>query len=184
MCLDNLTFLFVRKCGCWFAFFAVFRLFGVPWCFYHCRIYKPFLCASINQYSRLTESRYGDIMIIYSRFRLFLSCLLWAAGTDPGRSVRTVAKVCSVLDPLYNRPIRLFNGRLDYGWRSLALSVLRALWAKLEYQLLTLGKNPAPVRRWSAGFYKIGRTGCETNNISGGSWIFAIFRHRKVLKNG
>lgn len=85
-------------------------------------------------------------MIIYSRFRLFLSCLC-ATGTDPGHSVRTVAKVCSVLDPLYNRSIRLFNGRLDSGRRSIALSVLRALWAKLECQLLTPGKSPAPVRR-------------------------------------
>ena len=53
-------------------------------------------------------------MIIYSRFRLFLSCFC-AAGADPGRSVRPVAKVCSVLTSLYNRPIWLFNGRLDSG---------------------------------------------------------------------
>lgn len=86
-------------------------------------------------------------MIIYSRFRLFLSCLLCAAGADPGRSARTAAKVCSVLDPLYNRPIRLFNGRLDSGQRSLALSVLQALWMYLGRQLLTSGKSPAPVRR-------------------------------------
>ena len=59
-------------------------------------------------------------MIIYSRFRLFLSCLC-AAGTDPGHSVRAVAKVCSVLDPLYNRSIRLFNGRLDSGRRKYSL---------------------------------------------------------------
>ena len=86
-------------------------------------------------------------MIIYSRFRLFLSCLLCAAGTDPERSVRTVAKVCSVLGVLYNRPIRLFNGRLDSGRRSIALSVLRALWVKIERQLSTARKSPAPVRR-------------------------------------
>nr|DAK35583.1 MAG TPA: hypothetical protein [Caudoviricetes sp.]DAZ11730.1 MAG TPA: hypothetical protein [Caudoviricetes sp.] len=85
-------------------------------------------------------------MIIYSRFRLFLSCLC-AAGTDPGRSVRPVAKVCSVLDLLYNRPIRLFNGHLDSGRRSVALFVLRALWAKLECQLLMPGKS----RHRSAG---------------------------------
>nr|DAG61670.1 MAG TPA: hypothetical protein [Caudoviricetes sp.] len=30
MCLDNLTFLFARKYGCWFAFFTAFRLFDVP----------------------------------------------------------------------------------------------------------------------------------------------------------
>lgn len=75
--------------------------------------FEPFLCASINQHSQLTGFQHDDTMIIYSRFRLFLSCLFWAAGTDPGRSVRPVAKVCSVLNPLYNRPIRLFNGRLD-----------------------------------------------------------------------
>ena len=153
VCLDNLTFLLVRKHGYWFAFFAVFRLFSVPWWFYHCQIYKLFLCAFVNQYSRLTGRRYGGTMIIYSRFRLFLSCLC-ATGTDPGHSVRTVAKVCSVLDPLYNRSIRLFNGRLDSGRRSIALSVLRALWAKLECQLLTPGKSPAPVRRWFAAFYR------------------------------
>lgn len=184
VCLDNLTFLFVRKYGCWFAFFAVFRLFDVHWYFYHCLIFKPFLHVFINQYSRLTESRYGDIMIIYSRFWLFLSCLLCSVGTDPGRSVRTVVKVCSVLEPLYNRPIRLFNGRLYSGRRVIDLSVLRALWVYLGRQLLALEKSPAPVRRWSAGFYKIGRTGYETNDISGGSWIFAIFRHAKSPKNG
>lgn len=86
-------------------------------------------------------------MIIYSRFRLFLSCLLCAAGTDPERSVRTVAKVCSVLGMLYNRPIRLFNGRLDSGRISVALFALRALWAKLECQLLMPGKS----RHRSAG---------------------------------
>lgn len=59
-------------------------------------------------------------MIIYSRFRLFLSCLC-AAGTDPGHSARPVAKVCSVLGQLYNRPIWLFNGRLDSGRRSYSL---------------------------------------------------------------
>ncbi|NSK09437.1 hypothetical protein G7B22_13365 [Blautia sp. MSK.20.9] len=80
-------------------------------------------------------------MIIYSRFRLFLSCLLCAAGADPGRSARTAEKVCSILDPLYNRPIWLFNGRLDSGRRSIALSVLRALWAKIERQLLTTRKS-------------------------------------------
>nr|DAL70782.1 MAG TPA: hypothetical protein [Caudoviricetes sp.] len=85
-------------------------------------------------------------MIIYSRFRLFLSCLC-ASGTDPGHSVRTVAKVCSVLNPLHNRPIQLFNGRLDSGRRSVALFVLRALWAKLERQLLMPEKSPVPVRR-------------------------------------
>lgn len=79
-------------------------------------------------------------MIIYSRFRLFLSCLC-AAGTDPGHSARPVAKVCSVLGQLYNRPIWLFNGRLDSGRRSIALSVLRALWAKIERQLLTTRKS-------------------------------------------
>nr|DAW58680.1 MAG TPA: hypothetical protein [Caudoviricetes sp.] len=84
-------------------------------------------------------------MIIYSRFRLFLSCLC-AASTDPGHSARPVAKVCSVLGQLYNRPIWLFNGRLDSGRRSIALSVLRALWVKLERQLLTPGKSPSPVR--------------------------------------
>lgn len=131
VCLDSLTTLLVRKCGCWFAFFAAFRLFGVPWCFYHCRIYNPFLCAFVNQYSRLTGRRYGGTMIIYSRFRLFLSYFC-AAGTDPGRSARTATKMCSVLLALYNRPIWLFNGRLDSGRRSLALTVLRALWAKLE----------------------------------------------------
>lgn len=86
-------------------------------------------------------------MIIYSRFRLFLSCLLCAANIDPGHSVRPVAKVCSILDPLYNRPIWLFNGRLDSGRRSIALSVLRALWAKIERQLLTTRKS----RHRSAG---------------------------------
>ena len=86
-------------------------------------------------------------MIIYSRFRLFLSCLLCAAGADPGRSARTAKKVCSILDPLYNRPIWLFNGRLDSGRRSIALSVLRALWAKIERQLLTTRKS----RHRSAG---------------------------------
>lgn len=84
-------------------------------------------------------------MIIYSRFRLFLSCFC-AAGTDPGRSARTAEKVCSILDPLYNRPIWLFNGRLDSGRRSVALFVLWALWAKIERQLLTPRKSPAPVR--------------------------------------
>ena len=86
-------------------------------------------------------------MIIYSRFRLFLSCLLCAAGADPGRSARTAEKVCSSLDPLYNRPIWLFNGRLDSGRSSIALSVLRALWAKIERQLLTTRKS----RHRSAG---------------------------------
>nr|DAH82433.1 MAG TPA: hypothetical protein [Caudoviricetes sp.] len=52
-------------------------------------------------------------MIIYSRFRLFLSCFLVCSCPDLGSSARPVAKVCSDLDPLYNRPIRLFNGRLD-----------------------------------------------------------------------
>nr|DAH82432.1 MAG TPA: hypothetical protein [Caudoviricetes sp.] len=47
------------------------------------------------------------------------------------------------------------------------MSVLRALWAKLERQLLTPGKSPAPVRRWSATFYRIGHTSCETDDISG-----------------
>ena len=141
MYLENLTALLARKCGCWFAFFTAFRLFGVPWWFYHYRIFKPFLCAFVNQYSRLTGRRYGGTMIIYSRFRLFLSCLLCAAGADPGRSARTAEKVCSILDPLYNRPIWLFNGRLDSGRRSIALSVLRALWAKIERQLLTTRKS-------------------------------------------
>ena len=86
-------------------------------------------------------------LFLYSRFRLFLLCLLCAAGTDPGRSARPAAKVCSVLTSLYNRPIRLFNGRLDSGWRSLALSVFQALWAKLEHQLLTARKS----RHRSAG---------------------------------
>ena len=122
-------------------------------------------------------------MIIYSRFRLFLSCLLCAAGTDLGHSARTVTKVCSVLVILCNRLIWIFNDRLYSSRRSIALSVLRALWAKLERQLLTVGKSPAPVRRWSAGFYRIGHTGCETNDISGSSWIFVIFRHRKIPKN-
>lgn len=184
MCIDNLTSLLARKHGYWFAFFTVFRLFGVPWYFYHCRISKPFLHVFINQYSQLTESRCGGIMIIYSRFRLFLSCLLCAADTDPGHSARTVAKVCSILAMLYNRPIWLFNGRLYSSRRSIALSVLRALWAKLERQLLTVGKSPASVRRRSTGFHKIGHTGCETNDISGSSWIFVIFRRRKVPKNG
>lgn len=73
----------------------------------------------------------------------------------------------SALGMLYNRPIRLFNGRLDSGRISVALFALRALWAKLERQLLTSGKSPAPVRRWSAAFYRIGHTGCETDDISG-----------------
>lgn len=103
-------------------------------------------------------------MIIYSRFRLFLSYLC-AAGTDPGRSVRTVVKVCSVLGVLHNRPIWLFNGRLDSGRRSIALSVVRALWVKLERQLLTPGKSPAPVRSLLQDVH----ASCETNNISGGS---------------
>nr|DAG63238.1 MAG TPA: hypothetical protein [Caudoviricetes sp.] len=118
-------------------FSPFFRLFGVPRYFYHCRIYKPFLRAFINQHLQLTESRYSGIMIIYSRFRLFLSCLLCAAGTDLGHSTRTVTKVRSVLVMLYNRPIWLFNGRLYSGRRSIALPVLWALWAKLERQLLT-----------------------------------------------
>ena len=126
-----------------------------------------FLRALVNQYSRLTGRRYGDTIIIYSRFRLFLSCLLYAAGTDPERSVRTATKVCSALDPLHGRPIRLFNGRLYSGRISVALFALRALWAKLERQLLTSGKSPAPVRRWSAAFYRFGHTGCETDDISG-----------------
>ena len=140
------------------------------------------LCAFINQHSQLTGHRYGGTMIIYSHFRLFLSCFC-AAGGDPGRSAWTVAKVCSVLGVLYNLPIRLFNGRLDSGRRSIALSVLRALWVKIESQLSTARKSPAPVRRWSTGFYRIGHTSCETNGISESPWIFAIFRHRKVPKN-
>jgi hypothetical protein len=71
------------------------------------------------------------------------------------RSVRTVVKVCSVLGVLHNRPIWLFNGRLDSGRRSIALSVLQALWVKLERQLLTTEKTPAPVRRWSAAFCRM-----------------------------
>ena len=118
-------------------FFAVFRLFGVPRYFYRYRIFKPFSCAFINQHLQLTEPRYGGTMIIYSRFWLFLSCLLCVAGTDLGRSARTATKVCSVLLTLHNRPIWLFNGRLYSGRRSIASSVLRALWAKLERQLLT-----------------------------------------------
>lgn len=137
------------------CFFHRFSSFWRSLMIYHYRIFKPFLCAFVNQYSRLTGRRYGGTMIIYSRFRLFLSCLLCAAGADPGRSARTAEKVCSILDPLYNRPIWLFNGRLDSGRRSIALSVLRALWAKLERQLLTSGKSPAPVRRWSAAFCRM-----------------------------
>lgn len=135
------------------CFFVAFRLFGVPWCFYHCRIFEPFLCASINQHSQLTGFQHDDTMIIYSRFRLFLSCFC-AAGADLGRSVRTVTKICSVLGVLHNRPIWLLNGRLDSGWRSIALFVLWSLWVKLERQLLTSGKSPAPVRRWSTAFYR------------------------------
>lgn len=73
-----------------------------------------------------------------------LSC---AAGTDPRRSARTVAKICSVLCVLYNRPIWLFDGRLYSGRRVIALSVLQALWAKLGCQLLTARKS----RHRSAG---------------------------------
>lgn len=150
------------------CFFRRFSYFWRSLIFYHCRIYRPFLRALVNQYSRLTGCWYGGTIIIYSRFRLFLSCLC-AAGGDPGRSAWTVAKVCSVLGVLYNRPIRLFNGRLDSGRRSIALSVLRALWVKIERQLSTDRKSPAPVRRWSTGFYRIGHTDCETNNISDSS---------------
>lgn len=142
VCLDNLTFFLVRKCGCWFAFFAAFRLFGVPRWFYHCRIYKPFLCAFVNQYSRLTGRRYSGTMIIYSRFRLFLSCLLCAAGADPGRSARTAEKVCSILDPLYNRPIWLFNGRLDSGWRSYSLICFVVVVGEIRASVIDVWKIP------------------------------------------
>lgn len=101
-----------------------------------------------------------------------------------GHSARTVTKMCSVFLTLYNRPIWLFNGHLYSSRRSIALPFLQALWAKLECQLLTTRKSTSPVRRWSAAFFRIGHTSCETNDISGGSWIFVIFRHRKVLKNG
>jgi len=86
-------------------------------------------------------------MIIYSRFRLFFVVLALGSWHRSGAQCPNSGEMCSVLGVLYNRPIRLFNGHLDFGRRSLALSVLRSLWAKLERQLLTPGKSPAPVRR-------------------------------------
>lgn len=86
-------------------------------------------------------------MIIYSRFRLFLSCLLCAAGADPGRSARTAEKVCSILDPLYNRPIWLFNGRLDSGRRSYSLVSSAGVVGENRASVIDHEEIPAPVRR-------------------------------------
>ena len=153
VCLDNLTFflsenavidLLFSPLFVFLTFLDVFTIVGF--------ISRFCALSSINTHG-WRGRRYGGIMIIYSRFRLFLSCFC-AAGTDPGRSVRTVTKICSVLGALHNRPIWLLNGRLDSGWISISLFVLWSLWAKLERQLLTSGKSPAPVRRWSTAFYR------------------------------